>query len=212
MATDMSKKCILPKVLMVDDRSENLLALELLLEDFEAELVKANTGDEALSLLLDQEFALVLLDVQMPGMDGYEMAELMRQSERTKHVPIIFVTAINMTDQHVFKGYEAGAVDYLFKPIVPEILRSKVAVFVDLYRQRAIIQEQLEEINTLRGILPICANCKKIRNDDGFWEEVDIYIDNHSMAEFSHGICAECAKKLYPDYAPDIEDDSTQAT
>jgi len=201
-------------ILLVDDRPENLLGLEGLLESPGVNIVKATSGNEALGLMLEQDFALVLLDVQMPGMDGFETAELMRGTEKTRQVPIIFVTAISTEQQHVFKGYEAGAVDYLFKPIVPEFLKTKVRVFCELYRQRTIIENQLREIETknellqkrldeikqLRGILPICANCKKIRNDKGYWEMIEKYIGEHSDAEFSHGLCPVCAKNLYPEY------------
>lgn len=145
------------RILMVDDCPDNLLVLERMLEDLDLDLVRASSGNEALGLMLEQDFALVLLDVQMPGMDGYEVAELMRQREKTKHIPIVFVTAFGGDGQYAFEGYEAGAVDYLYKPIVPEILRSKVLVFADLHHQRAIIQQQLDEIETLRGILPICS-------------------------------------------------------
>ena len=198
-------------ILVVDDRNENLLAMEALLEEPGIHVVKAASGQEALRLLLEREFALVLLDVQMPEMDGFETAELIRGSERTKRVPIIFVTAISKDQQHIFKGYEAGAVDYLMKPIEPTILKSKVAVFCQLHRQGRIIegqlreieeknralQQQLQEIKTLRGFLPICSNCKKIRKDDGYWEAIEVYIRDHSEAEFSHGICPECIENLY---------------
>ena len=112
-------------ILLVDDKPKNLIALEGVLDNPRLNLVKANSGREALSLILDYDFALVLLDVQMPDMDGFETAELMRGIEKTKHIPIIFVTAINKDQKYVFKGYEAGAVDYMFKPVDPEILNSK---------------------------------------------------------------------------------------
>lgn len=190
-----------PGVLIVDDHPENLLALNGLLDDMELDIVKANSGNEALGVMLEQDFALVLLDVQMPGMDGYEVAELMRKNEKTKHIPIVFVTAINSEEQHVFKGYESGALDYLFKPIAPEILRSKVAVFVNLYRKHTIIQQQLEQIKTLRGLLPICSHCKKIRDDTGYWETIEVYVRDHSDAEFTHGICPDCVETHYPELA-----------
>lgn len=123
-------------VLLVDDRSENLLALEEVLRGPEIDLVKARSGDEALRFALRQDFALVLLDVQMPGMSGFEVAELMRANPRTRHLPIIFVTAGMNDAQLQFKGYELGAVDYLIKPFEPHILRSKVNVFCELHRQR----------------------------------------------------------------------------
>ncbi len=136
-------------VLAVDDKPENLLAIEALLTDLDLEVVCAASGQEALALMLDYEFAVVLLDVQMPEMDGFEMAELMRANDRTKHIPIIFVTAINKEERHVFRGYEAGAVDYLFKPLEPEFVRSKVNVFLELYRQKVTIQKSAE---TLRRV------------------------------------------------------------
>ncbi len=127
-------------ILLVDDRPQNLVALEALLEGLDLNIVKATSGNEALSLMLEHDFALVLLDVQMPVMDGFETAEVMRSNQRTKNVPIIFVTAISKDQRHVFKGYEAGAVDYLLKPIEPEILTSKVRVFLDLFEQKRALE------------------------------------------------------------------------
>ena len=133
-------------ILIVDDRPENLLALESLLENPSLNILKANSGNEALGLVLQHDFALVLLDVQMPEMDGFETAELMRSSQKTKHIPIIFVTAISKEQQHIFKGYEAGAVDYLFKPLDPHILQSKVKIFLDLHRQKMSLEKTNEKI------------------------------------------------------------------
>ncbi|PCI48237.1 MAG: two-component system response regulator [Moraxellaceae bacterium] len=119
-------------ILLVDDRPENLIALEAILEGPARTLVSVNSGNAALHALLKDDFALVLLDVQMPEMDGFEVAELMRQSQSAKTVPIIFVTAINKEQKYVFKGYEKGAVDYLFKPLDPYIITSKVNFFLEL--------------------------------------------------------------------------------
>ncbi len=128
-------------LLLVDDRPENLVALEAVLGNPELELVKVTSGNDALRCTLKQDFALVLLDVQMPGMDGYETAELMRANPKTRHLPIIFVTA-GMKEMHQqFKGYEAGAVDYLIKPFEPHILQSKIRIFCELYRQRRQLEE-----------------------------------------------------------------------
>ena len=110
------------ELLLVDDVEENLVALEAILEPLGQRLVKARSGDEALRALLDREFACILLDVQMPGLDGFETAELIKQRERSRHIPIIFLTAISKEERHVFRGYTAGAVDYLFKPFDPEVL------------------------------------------------------------------------------------------
>ena len=125
-----------PAILIVDDRPENLTALEALLSDLGVETARALSGNDALLLTLKKDFALVLLDVQMPTMDGFETAELMRSNPKTRHLPIIFVTAGMKEMQYQFKGYDAGAVDYLAKPIEPVIIRSKVRVFRDLYLQR----------------------------------------------------------------------------
>ena len=120
------------EILMVDDRPENLLALEAILEPLGHKLVRAQSGEEALRAVLSHDFAVILLDVQMPGMNGFEVARIVKSRERTRHIPIIFLTAISKEDEYVFTGYSVGAVDYLFKPFQPEILRSKVAALVDL--------------------------------------------------------------------------------
>lgn len=130
-----------PNILIVDDRPENLLVLESILEPINCNIIKATSGNKALSLMLDYDFALVLLDVQMPEMDGFETAELMKCRENTKYIPIIFVTAISKEQRCIFMGYEVGAVDYLFKPIEPIILQSKVKVFLEIYNQNKIIEE-----------------------------------------------------------------------
>jgi two-component system cell cycle response regulator len=130
-----------PKILIVDDNVENLIALEKILADLDVVFVRALSGDEALASLLEHDFALILLDVQMPDMDGFETAELIRSDENSKHIPIVFVTAISKDQAYVFKAYASGAVDYLFKPLEPDILKSKVGVFVDLYKQKTVIAQ-----------------------------------------------------------------------
>jgi signal transduction histidine kinase len=131
------------KILMVDDTPENLVALEALVRREGVQVLRARSGAEALELLLVHEVALALLDVQMPEMDGFELAELMRGAERTKHVPIIFVTAGARDPSRVFKGYDTGAVDFLFKPIDPSILKSKIDVFLELAAQRRQLSDAL---------------------------------------------------------------------
>jgi sigma-B regulation protein RsbU (phosphoserine phosphatase) len=133
------------KFLLVDDLEENITALEALLQRPGLELLKARSGTEALELLLKHEVALALLDVQMPGMDGFELAELMRGTERTRRIPIIFVTAGGKDNQRLFRGYDTGAVDFLFKPIDPHVLRSKADVFYELDRQKQEVARLLEE-------------------------------------------------------------------
>lgn len=134
------------KILAVDDLDENLLALTALLQGDGLAILTARSGVEALELLLLHDVALALVDVQMPELDGFELAELMRGSERTRHVPIIFVTAGAREPARVFQGYDAGAVDFLFKPIEPRILRHKVQTFVELYRQRRLLSDQLSAL------------------------------------------------------------------
>jgi len=144
------------KFLLVDDLEENLLALEALLEREGLACLKARSGDEALELLLVHDVALALLDVQMPGMNGFQLAEFMRGAERSRHIPIIFLTAGTADTQRRFRGYEAGAVDFIQKPIEPDILRSKANVFFDLHQQRLQIIAQRDELegyaNTLRAV------------------------------------------------------------
>ena len=131
-------------VLMVDDQPNNLVALESILEDDRWCLVKANSGSEALKTVLQKSIDLVLLDVQMPDMDGFEVAELMRDNPKTQNIPIIFVTAISKDDRYVQKGYEKGAIDYLFKPLNPAVIRAKVSFFMGLAKQRRDLMEKLE--------------------------------------------------------------------
>src|ERR671935_70982 len=129
-------------ILLVDDRPENLLALEGILAPLGQPLLYAHSGDEALRQLLQHEVAVILLDVQMPELDGFETATLIKQRERTSHIPIIFITAISKDEEQVFRGYSAGAVDYVFKPFSPEVLRSKVAVFIELHEKNVELQRQ----------------------------------------------------------------------
>jgi CheY-like chemotaxis protein len=146
------------RILLVDDRVENLIALEAILGSLDHELVRAQSGDEALKALLTAEFALILLDASMPGMDGFETAARIKRRERTRDIPILFLTAHHNEPQHAFRGYEVGAVDYLTKPFDPWILRAKVSVFVQLYltnrqlkEQAALLRRQLTAVGDAAG-------------------------------------------------------------
>ena len=132
------------KLLLVDDRPENLFALEAILEPLGQTLILAHSGEEALKCVLQHDFACILLDVQMPEMNGFDAAQIIKSRERSRYIPIIFLSAINKEDSYVFKGYSMGAVDYVFKPFNPDVLRSKVAVFVDLYVKQQQLMEQAE--------------------------------------------------------------------
>ena len=138
------------KLLIVDDLPENLLALEASIRDDGYSIHQASSGEEALALLLEHEFALAILDVQMPGMNGFELAELIRGMARTKHLPIVFVSAAGKELDYAFKGYENGAVDFLYKPLDAYAVKSKVQVFVDLYRQRTELRRQLVALEESR--------------------------------------------------------------
>ncbi|MGE4526945.1 MAG: diguanylate cyclase [Rhodospirillaceae bacterium] len=134
-------------ILIVDDNPNNLFALENLLASPDLNIITANSGNEALAKTLSHEFAIALLDVQMPEMDGFETAELMRGNSRTRHIPIIFVTANRSEREYVFRGYNSGAVDYLAKPLDVNILKSKVNVFLELHRQRRALEEKTRELD-----------------------------------------------------------------
>jgi signal transduction histidine kinase len=138
------------KLLIVDDLPENLRALDALIRDGQRQVFQAASGEEALTLMLEHEFALALLDVQMPGMDGFELAELMRGTERTRNIPIVFVSAAGRELNYAFKGYEQGAVDFLHKPLDPDAVRSKVNVFVTLDQQRREMRRQMEALERSR--------------------------------------------------------------
>src|ERR671912_717140 len=142
----------LPRVLLVDDDERNLLAVANVLDDL-GEVVLARSGEEALRHLLRGEFAVILLDVYMPGMDGYEAAQIIRTRDQTKGIPIVFLSAVNKEAEHLLRGYAMGAVDYVFKPVDPIILRSKVAVFVDLFLKTKEIERTAMEQRALEGKL-----------------------------------------------------------
>ena len=161
-------------ILMVDDRPENLVALEAILEPLGHRLVRAHSGEEALRHVLREDFAVVLMDVQMPGMNGFETVQIIKSRERSKHLPIIFLTAISKDEQYVFEGYSAGAVDYLSKPFNPAILRSKVAVFVDLFLKNEQIREQSEQLReSERRTLELQHQARIQESDARFAEIVD---------------------------------------
>jgi CheY-like chemotaxis protein len=148
------------RILLVDDRPENLLALEAILSSLNQTLVRASSGEEALRALLKEEFALILLDVQMPGMDGFETAAQIKARSRTKDIPIIFLTAVDTGEQSAYRGYAAGGADYITKPFDPWVLRAKVQVFVDLWvagrrlaTQASFLRRQLEDSSRAVDVL-----------------------------------------------------------
>jgi PAS domain S-box-containing protein len=157
-------------VLIVDDQPENLLALRAVLEPVDVNVIEAGSGEEALKRLLHDDFAVILLDVQMPDMDGFETAELIKRRSKTQDIPIIFLTAIDKEQQKVFKGYSVGAVDYMFKPFDPDVLRSKVSVFVDLYEKGTRLAESEERFRAAFANAPIGIG---LVDPDGCWLQVN---------------------------------------
>lgn len=141
------------KILIVDDRPSNLFALRTVLHEIEAEFVEAASGNDALREILRHDFALAILDVQMPEMDGYELAQLIRSRERTRRLPIIFLSAIYSDSFHIFKGYHSGAVDFITKPFPPEILIGKVQFFIEIYRQQRKLQETIRELEQTKQLV-----------------------------------------------------------
>ena len=148
---DSQQKTLQPKILIVDDKEENIYALKSVLDSVDAQLVSANSGQQALKYALEDSLALILLDVQMPGMDGYEVAEFLRMNPRTRYIPIIFITALNRDETQVLRGYkEAGAIDYIYKPVNSQILLSKVNAILNIYgdqkRKNDYLSEELAKL------------------------------------------------------------------
>src|SRR5580704_6741925 len=192
------------KILLVDDTPENLISLEAALDGLGQELVLANSGTEALRHLLEDDFAAILLDVKMPEMDGFQTAELIRSRKRSRDIPILFLTGYK-SDEHLFRGYDLGAVDFLFKPIVPEILRSKVSVFVELSRNTALLRRQTEVLRKaeqkFRSLLEAAPDAMIISSEDGGISLVNSQVE--AMFGFSREeLIGRNIRMLVPDWTP----------
>lgn len=185
---------------MVDDNPENLRLLGALLEQQGYITAFAINGNEALHFVGIETPDLILLDIMMPGEDGYIVCGKLREVPATKMVPIIFLTARTETVD-IVKGFEAGGVDYVTKPFNGAELLARVRTHLDLKRAR-------EEIKTLRGLLPTCAWCRRIRNDAGEWESIEKYVQEHTEADFSHGMCPDCLSEKFPAIAERMHEKS----
>jgi CheY-like chemotaxis protein/HPt (histidine-containing phosphotransfer) domain-containing protein len=197
------------KILIVEDMPANIQILHETLKE-EYEVYFALNGKDALRNASTVMPDLILLDIMMPEMDGYEVCGALKNNALLKDIPVIFITALDQAE-HEVKGLELGAVDYITKPFNPGIVRLRIHNHLELKKHRdtlvlknAELQAALAKIKTLCGLLPICASCKKIRDDKGYWNQIEAYISDHSEAEFSHGVCPECAKKLYPEFYDDL--------
>ncbi len=201
-----------PIILIVDDVPENLGVISKILKDRKYKLLFAANGENALEVIKKNPPDLILLDIMMPVLDGYEVLKILKESKDTEDIPVIFLTARSSSEE-VVKGFELGAVDYITKPFHAAELLVRVHTHIELQQRRYLqsqlieeLKQSLEEVKKLSGLLPICAYCKKVRDDEGYWKQVEVYISSHSEAEFSHGICPECLKKEFPQYAKDILD------
>jgi sigma-B regulation protein RsbU (phosphoserine phosphatase) len=207
-------------ILIVDDIAKNIQVLgSILLKDGYA-ISYATNGHQALEMVGTENYDLILLDIMMPELDGFEVCRRIKQMPGKQDIPIIYLTA--RTQKHdIVEGLNSGAVDYITKPFNSAELKARVLTQLQLKEARDRIAEQnfqlkeqnnhleklnqelkdaLEKIKTLEGIIPICSICKNIRDDKGYWERIEAFMCKHSDAVFSHGICPECAKKHYPDF------------
>ena len=180
-----------PLILIVDDNPQNIQVLGNTLRKHHYEIAFALNGFEALEFLNQDKPDLILLDIMMPEMDGYEVCQKVKLNQEYKEIPVIFLTA-KREPEDVAKGFEVGAVDYITKPFNSIELLARVKSHVEMKLAR-------DEIQTLRGMIPICSKCKSIRDEQGFWQQVEQYIEHHTEAVFTHGLCENCSEELYGD-------------
>ncbi len=192
------------KILLVDDLPENLNALAVALESEGFTLATASSGEEALQMAESLLPDLILLDIRMSGMDGFETCRQLKKSDLTHDIPVVFLTVSKETED-IDQGFLCGGVDYISKPFRQEEVCARVRTHLHLRalmkRQEDLIlelQQALAQVKTLSGLLPICASCKNIRDDKGYWNQLEVYIRDRSEADFTHSICPDCVKKLYP--------------
>jgi CheY-like chemotaxis protein len=193
-----------PRLLVVDDIPDmSRLLATVLRGSYDVSI--AQSGPEAIRLAIAGRPDLVLLDIMMPGMDGYEVCRQLKRDPATAGIPVIFVTAMTEIESET-TGLALGAVDYITKPFNPGIARLRVGTQIALKQQRdalaartAELEKALGEIRTLTGLLPVCAWCKRIRDESGRWMDLEPYVESHSQAEFSHGMCPDCRDRVVPD-------------
>jgi len=192
------------KILLVDDIPENISALALALESEGFDIKTAASGEQALQHVHNNSPDLILLDIKMNGMDGFDTCRALKKGDATKDIPVIFLTVSKETED-IVKCFACGGVDYIAKPFRQEEVCARVRTHLYLRtlmkdKEKLIgdLQQALAKVKTLSGLLPICSSCKKIRDDKGYWNQIETYIRERSEADFTHGICPACAKILYP--------------
>lgn len=199
-------------ILVVDDILENVKFLVRMLGEQGYRVRPCLNGNLALTAARKETPDLILLDIMMPGMDGYQVAAQLKQDPLLSQVPIIFISALDNVHDKV-KSFSAGGVDYVTKPFQTEELLARIETHLTLQQLRRDLkdrndhleamnkklQQAVDEIKTLQGILPICSFCKKIRDDGGYWQRVEVYFNRHTLVDFSHGVCPDCAREHYPD-------------
>ncbi len=186
------------KVLLVDDIKADINILYHALND-EYALEFALNGESALKRVESWLPDLILLDVLMPGIDGYEVCKRLKADKQTENIPVIFITS-KSEEEDESKGFHLGAVDYITKPFRLPIIKARLRTHLKIQELIDELREALSEVKRLSGLVPICASCKNIRDDEGCWEFLEKYIQDRSEVQFSHGICPECVKVLYPEF------------
>ncbi len=189
-------------ILIVDDIPTNLRIVADTLNTKNLRVSIATSGEQALGIVEKIEPDVILMDVVMPGIDGFETCRRLQMNETTRAIPVIFMTALDDMD-NVMRGFDVGGVDYIYKPVRLKELLARVETHLRLRRmqkeletQNIQLQEALVNVKTLKGLLPICASCKKIRDDQGYWNQLEAYIEEHSEAFFTHGLCPKCLLEL----------------
>ena len=192
------------RILAVDNEPINIRLMTAALKD-EYDMITALNGHDAVELLAKQKPDLILLDVMMPDLSGFDVCKIIKADERFADIPVIFLTGLN-TQEGQLEGLELGGIDYLTKPINFALLRIRVRNHIALKEQRDLLARQkaeleaaLARVKQLEGIIPICMDCKKIRDDQESWHQLEAYISKHSEAQFSHGFCPDCFATRYPD-------------
>ncbi|MBN2103783.1 response regulator [bacterium] len=219
-----------PRILIVDDEPENLKSIVQFIEISELpyEIYQAVNGETALEIAQVKLPDLVISDWNMPHVDGLELIKNLKANESTREIPVIMFTGVMTTSEHLELALEAGAVDYIRKPLDPIELLARIRTVLQLSesfkkvkeqkqqlqdqnqlleKKQTELQQALENIKTLRGLIPICVHCKKVRDDEGFWKQVETYVSEHSLATFSHGLCPACMKEHYPDIYQSLMED-----